>query len=67
MKTIMGVFPNANVSAQGSNSYPIEVSVELNGKRFWGPISQKKLFRKYSSARAESVKLLTKALRKLKK
>ena len=68
MKTILAVFPSAEVIANGQRSYPIEVSVELQGNGIvWGPVSQKKLFRKYGQARQESIRSLTATLRSMMK
>ena len=63
---VKAVFPNAEVTNEGSSGYPITVTITRvdDGEVVWTG-SQKKLFRKYKKNRNESIKQIKAACTRL--
>ena len=63
---VKAVFPNANITINKLNSYPIKVSiVAADGSIVWEG-SQKKLFKKYKADRTKSIAEIKAGLEALK-
>eukprot|EP01080_Neovahlkampfia_damariscottae_P010171 gene10171-2591_t len=63
-QAVLQVIPEAKIISKGSDSYPITVEIEYEGKIIWSG-SQRHLFRKYAKWRQESVKSITEAVKSL--
>ena len=66
MAAVKAVFPDASVSVEGGNGYPIKVVItrEADGMTVWSG-SQKDLFRKYGKRRSNAIKQIQKVLKSL--
>ena len=66
IECVKSVFKDANVQAEGQNSYPITVKIvrTADSKTVWEG-SQKALFRKYAENRTNTIKLIINNLKKL--
>ncbi|KAL7498583.1 hypothetical protein ACHAWT_010118 [Skeletonema menzelii] len=69
MSSIKSVFPNAQITPNCINSYPIRVKIEAhengNTQTIWQG-DQRNLFRKYASQRQKAIEEMVKNLNDLK-
>ena len=69
MSSVKSIFPNAQVTPNCINSYPIRVKIEAhengNTQTIWEG-DQRNLFRKYASKRKEAVEQMVNNLNELK-
>jgi hypothetical protein len=68
VNAVKGVFPNASITVNCLDEYPVKVSIMFNNGaqalKIWEG-SQKKLFRKYASDRTKAIQEITESLEEL--